>query len=39
MSEVRGKKENCFFFLENVGFPFDHQAKMWSADDVTKEHV
>jgi hypothetical protein len=28
MSEVKGKKEKCFFFLGNVGFPFDHQAKI-----------
>jgi hypothetical protein len=31
MSEVGGKKErnvSSSFFLENVGFPFDHQAKM-----------
>jgi hypothetical protein len=37
-SEVRGKKEKCSF-SENVDFPFDHQAKMWPADDITKEHV
>jgi hypothetical protein len=40
MSEVRVKKEQCFsLFLENVGFPIDHQAKMYPADSITKGHV
>jgi hypothetical protein len=29
VSEARGEKEKNFLFvLENIGFPFDHQAKM-----------
>jgi hypothetical protein len=31
------KKKNVF--LENVGFTFDHQAKIWPVDGVTKGHV
>jgi hypothetical protein len=29
VSEARGEKRKLFpMFLENIGFPFDHQAKM-----------
>jgi hypothetical protein len=39
MTKVRGAREKMFVFLEDVGFTFDYQAKMWLADSVTKCHV
>jgi hypothetical protein len=41
MIKVRGEKreKNVCFLIENVGFPFDCQAKMWLVDRVTKSHV
>jgi hypothetical protein len=36
-----GRKKEMFLLLllENVGFPFDHQAKMQPANGATKGHV